>query len=224
MNYRLKKLAKEVSPPILLAGLKTLGRGVRRGGAPPAERGPAWYDRAFSRTIETHKHYTEAKHHFLWTVVADRMIRAGVRSVLDVGCGSGQMALLLRDKGIPHYCGIDFSEKRIRWAREHCPGFSFVAADVFRTDLLETFLYDAVVCAEFLNHVQKDLELLRRVRAGARVYAIVANFSFDSHVRVFRSAAEVSERYADLFRDLSVSPFTADRKGKGYFLLEGVRR
>jgi len=224
MNYRLKKIVKELSPPILLTAVKALASRTRRGGAPPGERGPAWYDRSFSRIIEGHKHYTEAGHHFLWSVLADRLARDGVRSVLDIGCGPGQLAVLLRDQGIPRYCGIDFSEERLRWARKTCPGFSFVTADAFQTDLLAKFPYDAVVCAEFLNHVQEDLDLVRRIRKGARFYGIVANSPFASHVRVFRSADEVRARYSDLFEDFRVSQFMADRTGKAYFVFEGVRR
>ncbi len=224
MNYKIKKLGKALSPPILLSGMKTLGRFIRRRDEKPSERSPDWYDRAFSRTIETHKHYTESKHYFLWSVIAHLMTRDGVRSVLDVGCGSGQFALLLRDRGIQAYCGIDFSQKRIEWARKNCPDFTFVAEDALRTDLFTTFPSDAVVCAELLDHVQADIEVIQRIKTGARFYAIVPNFSYDSHVRYFRDSGEVRARYAAYFEDFRVSPFFADRKGKTYFLLEGIKR
>jgi SAM-dependent methyltransferase len=224
VNYKLKKLGKALSPPILLSGMKALGRFIRRDAEKSGERSPAWYDRAFSRTVETHKHYTESKHYFLWTVMAHLMVRDGVRSVLDVGCGSGQLALLLRDKGISAYCGIDFSQKRIEWARKNCPDFAFVVEDALRTDLFTTFPYDAVVCAEFLDHIQSDIEVIQRIKTGARFYAIVPNFSYDSHVRYFRDSGAVMERYAVYFKDFRVSPFFANRKGKTYFLLEGIKR
>jgi SAM-dependent methyltransferase len=224
MNYKLKKLGKALSPPLLLSGMKALGRFIRRRDEKPSERSPDWYDRAFSRTVETHLHYTESKHYFLWSVIADLMTRDGVRSVLDVGCGSGQLALLLRDTGIAAYCGIDFSQKRIEWARKNCPGFPFIVDDVLQTGLFTTFPYDAVVCAEFLDHVQADIEVIQRIRTGARFYAIVPNFSFDSHVRYFKDSGEVGERYAAYFKDFRVSSFIADRKGKTYFLLEGIKR
>lgn len=224
MNYKLKKLGKALSPPILLSGMKAFGRFIRRGDEKSGERGPAWYDRAFSRTVETHKHYTESKHYFLWSVIAHLMVRDGVRSVLDVGCGSGQLALLLRDKSIQAYCGIDFSQKRIEWARKNCPDFTFVVEDALRTDLFTTFPYDAVVCAEFLDHIQSDREVIQRIKTGARFYAIVPDFSFDSHVRYFKGSGEVMERYAAYFKDFRVSSFIADRKGKTYFLLEGIKR
>jgi len=224
MNYRLKKFGKALSPPILLSGMKACGRFIRRGDKKPAERSPAWYDRAFSRTIETHRHYTESKHYFLWSVIAGLMTRDAVRSVLDLGCGSGQLALLLHDRGLASYCGIDFSRKRIEWARKNCPDFTFVVADVFQTDLFATFPYDAVVCAEFLDHVQSDVEAIQRIRSGARFYAIVPSFSYASHVRYFKDSGEVTKRYAAYFRDFRVSSFVADQKGKTYFLVEGVKR
>jgi SAM-dependent methyltransferase len=224
MNYKLKKLGKALSPPILPSGMKALGRFIRRRDEKPSERSPDWYDRAFSRTVETHKHYTESKHYFLWSVIAHLMVRDGVRSVLDVGCGSGQLALLLFDKGIKAYCGIDFSQMRIEWARKNCPGFTFIVDDILRTDLFTTFPYDAVICAEFLDHVQADIEIIQRIKTGARFYAIVPNFSYSSHVRYFKDSGEVMERYAVYFKDFRVSPFLADRKGKTYFLLEGIKR
>jgi 2-polyprenyl-3-methyl-5-hydroxy-6-metoxy-1,4-benzoquinol methylase len=224
MNYKLKKLGQALSPPILLSGTKALGRFIRKRDEKPSERSPDWYDRAFSRTVETHKHYTESKHYFLWSIIAHLMARDGVRSVLDVGCGSGQLALLLLDKGIKEYCGIDFSQKRIEWARKNCPGFTFIVDDVLRTNMFSTFPYDAVVCAEFLDHVQADIEMIQRIKTGARFYAIVPNFSYSSHVRYFKDPGEVVERYAAYFKEFRVSPFSADRKGKTYFLLEGIKR
>ena len=224
MNYRLKKIGRDLAPPVLLSGMKACGRFIRPDSRRPAERSPAWYDRAFSRTIESHRHYTESNHYFLWSVIAHLLIRDGVRSVLDLGCGSGQLALLLRDRGLPMYCGVDFSPKRIDWARKRCPDFRFVVADVFQTDLLTTFPYDAVICVEFLDHVQSDLEAIRRIRPGTRFYAIVPNFSYASHVRYFQDPGEVTKRYAAHFRDFRVSSFSADRKSKAYFLMEGVKR
>jgi 2-polyprenyl-3-methyl-5-hydroxy-6-metoxy-1,4-benzoquinol methylase len=224
MNYRLKRLGKALSPPLLLSVMKACGRFIRGSGERPEVRSSAWYDRAFSRTVESHLHYTEAEHYFLWSVIAHLMVHDRVRAVLDIGCGSGQFALLLRDAGIQTYCGIDFSPKRIEWARKTCPGFTFVVTDAFQTDLFTAFPYDAVVCAEFLNHVQQDREAIQRIRKGSRFFAIVPNFSYASHVRHFQDADEVRERYGAHFEDFRISRFVANRKGKAYFLMEGIKR
>jgi hypothetical protein len=52
----------------------------------------------------------------------------------------------------------------------------------------------------------------------------VPNFSYASHVRYFKNSGEVRERYATHFRDFRVTSLIADRKGKTYFLMEGVKR
>lgn len=223
MDYRLKKVGKALCPPVLLSGAKALSRSIRKPALKTAERNSEWYDRAFSRTLETHKHYTEANHYFLWSTIASLIARDGVRSVLDIGCGSGQFADLLHDRGIREYQGIDFSRKRVEWARQHCPDFTFVVEDVLRTDLFKTFGYDAVVCAEFLDHIQPDIEVIRRIKPGARFYAICPDFPYLSHTRYFRDSEEVRERYAGYFRDFRVSSYRADKKSKTYFLLEGVK-
>jgi len=210
-------------PLVLLSGAKALSRLARKPALETAERSSEWYDRAFSRTLETHKHYTEANHYFLWSTIVYLITRDGVRSVLDLGCGSGQFADLLRDRGIREYRGVDFSQKRVEWASQHCPDFTFVVEDALHTDLFRTFGYDSVVCAEFLDHVQSDIEVIRRIRPGARFYAIVPNFPYLSHTRYFRDSNEVPERYAGYFRDFRVSSYRADKKSKTYFLLEGVK-
>jgi len=223
MNYRLKTFGKALTPPILLRGGKAILGQILKSNQEHGERDPDWYDRAFSRTEESHKHYTESKYYFLWSIIAHLMVRDEVRSVLDVGCGSGQFAVLLRDKGIKKYCGIDFSQKRIEWARRQSPDFSFVEEDALQTGLFRTFEYDAVVCTEFLEHIKPDLELIRRISPGARFYGVVPNFPYSSHVRYFNSADEVTARYSEYFRDFRVSPFFANRAGKVYFLLEGIK-
>jgi len=142
---------------------------------------------------------------------------------LDVGCGSGQLASLLKDKGIERYCGIDFSAKRIVQAKQACPEFDFVQADAFGTDLFETYGYDALVTTEFLEHVEGDLDIIFKIRSGARFLGTVPNFPFESHVRHFRDANEVAARYGPYFKDFRVDSFLSNDKGKTFFVLEGIK-
>lgn len=122
------------------------------------ERNPDWYDRVFEEEEKWRQNYTETPYYTTWAVIADRIRRRGVRSVLDIGCGPGQLACLLRDKGLRHYKGVDFSSKRVEWARKVCPEFEFLAADAFDLDFSSGQSYDAVIAAEFLEHVERDLE------------------------------------------------------------------
>ncbi len=191
---------------------------------PERERGPAWYDDAFSRGPHWHADYSQSPYYWLWDRVADRLVEAGARAVLDLGCGSGQFACLLRDRGLPHYHGLDFSPARVNHARRSCPEFSFAVVNVLTSDWGGLWAYDAAVCVEFLEHVMDDLPLLSKIKPGAYFVGTVPNFAYDSHVRHFAAAAEALTRYKGLFDDFTVEALP-DREGQHvFYLLEGRRR
>lgn len=229
MNVTMKTIVKHFLPPVLWHGAKyfhnLLQAWVRQksSGKGPCEQKSEWYDESFVLHDSWHGHYTESDNYLFWLVIADRISRAGIRSVLDVGCGPGQMACLLRDKGVEQYCGIDFSPKRIQFARQVCPGFSFIVEDVFLTEVFETFHYDAVVCTEFLEHVERDVEVIESIRSGAKFYGTVPNFPYVSHVRHFRNSREVYDRYSKFFKNFRVSSILVNEKGKTHYLLEGIK-
>ena len=142
--------------------------------------------------------------------------------VLDVGCGPGQIAEMLKDMGIRSYAGFDFSPKRIEWAQANSPQFRFELADAYSTTLFDDVPYDAVVCTEFLEHVDRDLAVLERIRPGTRFLGTVPDFGGGSHVRFFRSSEEVEERYSAVFDPLEVSTFVRPGGQSRQFLIDGV--
>lgn len=227
MNQReLRTLVKELVPPIVFRLSSSIRPRRADSGRLSAgrEQDPAFYDQSFREHEHWRAHYTQSSYYPLWTIIADRIIRAGVTSILDIGCGPGQLALLLRDKGLPDYLGIDFSPERVEQAKKACPEFNFVLADIFETDLLETQRYDAVLCTEFLEHIERDRAVLHRVREGVRFYGTVPNFPAPAHVRSFDSAHEVLERYGEEFQDFMVDTHLANTNGIKYFLMEGIKR
>lgn len=185
------------------------------------ERGAEWYDASFDACGDWSRHYTESEYYFLWSVIADRVQRTGARSILEIGCGTGQLACLIRDKVGCKYIGFDFSQKRVEYAQKAYPGLSFVQQDAFQTDLFATCDYDTVICTEFLEHVEGDTVVLNKIRKGSRFYGTVPNFAFVSHVRHFDNQSAVRSRYASSFRDLRIDKFLADAKGKAFYLLDG---
>jgi len=103
-----KPIIREFIPPILLR-LYHLAHQLRRTAHDNGrECGPEFYDRSFRQADHWHRHYTESRYYSSWAVIADRIARVNPKSVVDVGCGCGQFATLLRDKGIPRYLGVDF--------------------------------------------------------------------------------------------------------------------
>ncbi|HUW54492.1 MAG TPA: class I SAM-dependent methyltransferase [Rhodanobacter sp.] len=224
MNVKLKGLISDLVPPIVLRGLAAVIAPRHRSASqvePSGEKGAEWYDASFDACEHWTQHYTESEYYFLWSVIADRVVRTGARSILEIGCGTGQLACLIRDKTTCKYIGFDFSQKRIQYAKQTYPGLSFVQQDAFQTDLFTTCDYDTVVCTEFLEHIEDDRIILNRIRKGTRFYGTVPNFPFVSHVRHFHDENEVQSRYAGYFHDLRVDKFLADAKGKAFYLLDG---
>ena len=187
------------------------------------EQPAAYYDQRFDLSDHWKLHYTKSHYYPLWTVVADRLKRVKVRQILDLGCGPGQVACLLRDRGFTGYTGLDFSPNRVRAARECCPSLEFVVADIFESDILEQHPYDCVLTMEFLEHIERDLDVLARMRGGTFVLATVPNFPAAGHVRHFADADEVHARYAPLFQSLEVYDILADASGRRHFVMEGRR-
>lgn len=221
-------LLRDITPPVLVRLLRPARAGLtRRRSAGRQQDGrqqdAAYYDDRFHRNKDWLRDYTEWHYYPVWAVLADRMCRAGVTSIVDLGCGPGQMAALLRDKGVPRYLGVDFSEARIKQARTACPEFEFLCVDIFQSDVLQARDYDAVVATEFLEHIDRDLDVLDAIRSGTHFFGSVPNYGDEAHVRHFRTADEVRARYGDRFRDLDVQAQRADTKGGLFFLIDGIK-
>lgn len=194
--------------------------------AAPQESGKAYYDEAFSSAQHWQEHYTRSSYYFIWTVLVDRLRRIGSAAVLEIGCGPGQLAAAIQDAGlVKSYVGVDFSDVAVGFARKACPPeFVFRIEDATESSVFETARYDVVISTEFLEHVEKDLEVLGRIRPGARLLATVPNFPYVSHVRHFRDVASVEQRYGPLFRQFSIAAIPGVQPNTCFFLMEGEKR
>lgn len=147
--------------------------------------------------------------------------------MLDIGCGPGQVAECLQDRGLKQYHGFDFSKQSVEMAKSICPTFVFTAADALSTDLYDRVDYDAVLCLEVLEHVEQDIQILQRIRPGATLYASAPNYPDKAHVRVFSSCEEVRERYGIMFDRFRVDAILANQitqEGQILYVFEGVKK
>ena len=76
---------------------------------------------------------------------------------------------------------------------------------------------------EFLEHVEKELDVLARIPAGTKIIATVPNFPYVSHVRHFDNVDQVRERYGSYFESLTVDAIRKNAKGRILFLMEGIK-
>lgn len=212
-------VVKKILPPVVIDKVRAYRKAQKEeAGEKPAE----WYDKILEKTDAYDRHYTESAHYAIWTVLIDRIRKYGPANVLEIGCGSGQLATALRDyKLLTSYCGFDFSPKRIALARRQCPDLRFEIADVFQTDLFTTTPYDMVISTEFLEHVEQDLEVIAKVRSGAFFLGTVPNYPWTSHVRHFDTRDQVMERYSGYFADFDVFPIIRRKDNKIMYLMEG---
>lgn len=97
--------------------------------------------------------------------------------ILDLCCGSGQLAKVLTEKGY-QVTGIDGSAEMLRYARKNAPDTEFINEDA-RSFKLPS-IYDAVFSTfDSLNHILKAAELLRTFKNTCKCLVSGGFFIFD---------------------------------------------
>ena len=98
------------------------------------------------------------------------------KKVLDIGCGPGIYAKILKKRGADVY-GIDISEKEIEIARRHVKGVDFKVGSVYNLPY-KPHSFDFVVAALVVEHFRdlaKAFRAIRRMlrRTGIFVFSII---------------------------------------------------
>jgi len=147
----------------------------------------------------------------------ERILRSHSCSrILEVGCGTGAFANLVLARGGYEYLGFDFSGEAVRRARRRSgkPEWFFQGDAADSASYVTAGAYDAIVCTEVLEHVPDDLGVIRNWPVRARVVATVPSFDSPYHVRHFKRAADVQERYGTAITIDGITvvkkPFLAD--------------
>lgn len=153
-----------------------------------------FYDKVFKRGAYL-KHPGRARV-YEWIVGCIKKNGLEDLRLLDVGCGPGGLSALAQGSGI-RIDGYDFSHEAIdqfKSANLGCEAYyGNFSVDPSFLDILSN--YDVIVMSEVLEHIQDDLQLLKKIPHGKRVIITVPHFSDKSHVRFFDSLEDASNYY-----------------------------
>lgn len=167
---------------------------------------PAFYDAAMTDAHEPAMLPLEESPWLELYRQASWMISAS-RPVVDLGCGTGRFAEQLRRRGHGPYTGLDFSPAAIAECAAYVP---LTDADTawdasFRIADLRTWQPDDLcssatvfVCLETLEHLEDDVDLVRRIPVGHDLIFSVPNYGGEAHLRVFQDVSEGWQRYGHL--------------------------
>jgi len=97
----------------------------------------------------------------------------GISSILDVGCGTGPIYELIRDKQLPYkYKGVDYSSSFIKTCEKEFPAGNWEVQDARKLKEKDNS-WDAVVILHTLDHINEYEKALKEAKRVARDIVIV---------------------------------------------------
>jgi 2-polyprenyl-3-methyl-5-hydroxy-6-metoxy-1,4-benzoquinol methylase len=169
------------------------------------------------------KHYSASPYFKVWNELMQHINQG--ESVVDIGCGVGQLMEMMLDNGIGKYLGFDISPVAIAKAcerlskRKDQDKASLVCTNIFDwEDVPEADIY---ILAEILEHITNDKDLLKKIPSCKRVLITVPSFLGGSHVRKFDTCVDVYQRYKDM---IPVAELSEILHGSGkIFIMSGIK-
>ena len=174
------------------------------GSAQSEAPGASYYDDIYAKAPSYAEHWKKSTYVRVWQKIADVLREHKIRSVLEVGCGPGQLAACMKEL-VPDlsYSGFDFSPQAILMAKKARPDGDFVVADI-RDAQSYAGDYQAVIATEVFEHLDDDIVCLRKIPEGKLVIFSVPNFDDPGHVRYFQTDDDVLGWYAGELKDATV--------------------
>ena len=115
--------------------------------------------------------------------VAD-MLNSGEKWLIELGCSDGNFASIIRNRGIKNYLGIDIQQNKIDEAKRKLPDMTFICCDITKNlGILEGA--STFVSFQCLEHIERDLDVIKAINQGTRCIISVPNSKYPGHVRWF---------------------------------------
>ena len=165
-----------------------------------------FYNDAFKRSLRYYYPWYDSPYYDMWQVMVDRTLSP----YIELGCGSGQFAEYAENKGTYYVVGFDYSKDAIDIARCRNPGMLFVCEDIMKLryeDLLADYIPKTTIVAfEVLEHLEDDIELLRRIGLNKIVFS-VPGFDAPAHLRYFENLQDVRNHYSQIVDITDIKEF-----------------
>ena len=132
---------------------------------------------------------------------------------------------MCRDFGIEYTRGIDASQVAVTMARKMVPSSQFLVRNTDDAkELFQDNSYRTCVLIEVLEHIYKDLALIRMIPEGRLVVLTVPNFQTEGHVRWFSSKKQVVDRYSKVLKIIKVVEEYAKETSNHWWIVKGERK
>lgn len=125
-----------------------------------------------------------------FSVLVDYLPHEGI-SILDVGCGMGDLHGYLSTHGVTaEYTGVDISGKLIEEGTRKCPDLELVATDIFSNDTaINGRLFDVVYCSGVFNlnlgnnyeFLSKAMDVFNRFSTRFVVFNLLSSQTPEKH-------------------------------------------
>lgn len=155
-----------------------------------------YYNKVFAKSITYKKTAEHTLYYKMWRNILGLISRED--KIIEIGCGTGQLAKMLIDNNFNYIKGFDYSETGI----EICHTLNPVNKDKFSVrniyDIEKLDKGYVYICTEVLEHLENDFHVIDILPEGANFIFSVPNFKFESHVRHFVNKEQIIERYKGL--------------------------
>ena len=120
-------------------------------------------------------------HHLKFQMIAEKLRKQGIHSVLDVGCGPGTFANALDDK--LQYCGLDIAYKQVQYAYAQYGSSSknFLCTSAENIPLRDNS-FDSAISIEIIEHLPEEVahnmlrEIYRCLKPGGKLILTTPNY------------------------------------------------
>ncbi|MEX2617353.1 MAG: class I SAM-dependent methyltransferase [Alphaproteobacteria bacterium] len=179
------------------------------------------YDDMYESETAYSRPYNKSLYYPMFLKVLEELKRLSTTNVLEVGCGGGIFAQMLIEHSDIQYRGFDFSVNGIKKAMERNAGSDLFSIGNALDEASYFGPFDTIVCTEVLEHIERDLDVVRLWPHGVNCVCSVPNFDYPTHVRVFKDESDVLNRYGELIDIDSITrvarPLFKGQTLQGYF-------